>query len=243
MARDFRLLHEDPSNPYRLGRHLIPAAFPKDKDARTLGAFFAKIHTVHHDEHDPVFDQGQLGSCTANAALGVLACEPFWEPGRDPLTEDVAVRLYSDETQIDNSQIPGQYPPTDTGSTGPWSMRALEKWGWIDDYVHTRRLHTALGLLNRGPISIGVHWYQSMFTPGKSNLITVDMTSGLAGGHQVAVIGNDTKAQAVLIRNSWGTGWGDGGHAWLRWSDFDRLLDKGGDVVQPIIFGINDDRF
>jgi hypothetical protein len=240
VTRQFRILPEKPGNPYRLGRHEVPDAFPEDKDACHLGAFFTKLKTVTHAEHDGVFNQGNLGSCTANAALGVLACEPFWEPGRDPLTEDVAVRLYTAETKLDDSQIPGEYPPQDTGSTGPWSMRALEQWGWVDDYVHTRSTHIALGLLNRGPISIGVHWFESMFTPDKSNTIVVDPNSGLAGGHQVAVIGNDIHRQAVLVRNSWGTEWGDGGHAWLTWASLTQLLQLGGDVVQPIMRGVND---
>lgn len=232
----FRILHEDPSNPFRLGRHQVPDAFPRNKDARSLGAFFAKIKTVTHEEHEPVFDQGNLGSCTANAALGTLVCDPFWDPSLSAaLDEDTAVKLYELETTVDNDQIAGSYPPDDTGSTGPWSMRALEQWGWIDDYVHTRNTHTALGLLNTAPISIGVPWLKSMFTPDGTGTIHVDLTSGLAGGHQVAVVGNDAKGQRIYIRNSWGEGWGLDGHAWLSWADFDLLIDRGGDVVQPIV--------
>jgi C1A family cysteine protease len=240
VSRPFLYLPEDPSNPYRLGRRQIPDAFPADKDARRVSAFFARLKTVTHTEHVPVFDQGQLGSCTANAALGTMACDPFFEPGlAADLNEDWAVKLYEAETKLDDSQIPGQYPPDDTGSTGAWSMQALEQWGWIDNYVHTRNTHVALGLLNKGPISIGVHWFQSMFTPDAQNNIKVDPASGLAGGHQVCIVGNDIKRQAILVRNSWGTAWGDQGHAWLSWTSLDYLLDIGGDVVQPIMNGVN----
>lgn len=235
MDRPFLYLKEDPANPYRLGRRQVPDAFPPERDARRLQAFFSKIETVTHVERVPCFDQGQLGSCTANAALGLMATEPYFEPGRlAALTEDRAVSLYEEETKLDDTQIPGQYPPDDTGSTGAWSMKALMNWGWISNYVHTRNTHVALGLLNTGPISIGVHWYQSMFTPDKDGNIPVDPQSGLAGGHQVAVVANDVTRQAVRIRNSWGTGWGDQGHAWLPWTSLDFLLHKGGDVVQPI---------
>lgn len=234
MTPKFRILHEDPANPYRLGRHQVPDAFPKNKDARSLGAFFTKIQTVMHAEHVPAFNQGSIGSCTANAALGTLVCDPFWEPGLSPITEEVAVRLYAAETLLDDSQLAGHYPPEDTGSTGPWSMKALEQWGWIDDYVHTRSLHVALALLNKAPISIGVPWMRSMFTPDKTGTIHVDPSSGVAGGHQVAVIGNDVKNQRIYIRNSWGEGWGIDGHAWLSWAEFEFLLDNSGDVVQAV---------
>lgn len=231
----FLILREDPANPHRLGRHQIPDAFPKNKDARNLGAFFAKIKTVTHAEHVPAFNQGSIGSCTANAALGTLVCDPLWEPGLSAkMTEATAVDLYAAETLIDDDQLMGHFPPDDTGSTGPWSMRALEQWGWIDDYVHTRSTHVALGLLNKAPISIGVPWTRSMFTPDKTGTIHVDPTSGLAGGHQVAVVGNDAENQRVYIRNSWGPGWGIDGHAWLSWAELEYLLTEGGDVVQPI---------
>jgi len=150
-------------------------------------------------------------------------------------TEDDAVALYELETKIDNSQIPGSYPPEDTGSTGPWSMEALKKQGKIRSYQHTTSLHTALALLNTGPISIGVSWFNSMFTPDSTDTIHVDPDSGLGGGHQVCVVADDVEEQRVLIRNSWGPSWGDQGHAWLSWSDLEWLLSEGGDVVQPVV--------
>lgn len=181
-----------------------------------------------------MFNQGQLGSCTANAALGTLVTDPFGHPGIS-YTEDDAVTLYELETRLDDSQIPGEYPPDDTGSTGPWSMLALEQQGRIKSFVHTRSAHHALLLLNTGPISVGVIWYQSMFTPDASATIHADTTSPVAGGHQVCIVGNDTAGKRIRIRNSWGTGWGDAGHAWLCWSDLDLLFREGGDAVQPVI--------
>ncbi|MDI3315888.1 MAG: C1 family peptidase [Mycobacterium sp.] len=230
--RRFRYLSERPGNPYRLGRHQVPDAF--DPALRAEPRRAVRIQTVRHEEFVPVFDQGQLGSCTANAALGCLVTAPFGRPGVS-YTEADAVALYELETKIDNSQIPGSYPPEDTGSTGPWSMEALKKQGKIRSYQHTTSLHTALALLNDGPISIGVSWFNSMFEPDSAHTIHVDPDSGLGGGHQVCVVADDVEEQRVLIRNSWGPSWGDQGHAWLSWSDLEWLLAEGGDVVQPVI--------
>jgi hypothetical protein len=35
------------------------------------------------------------------------------------------------------------------------------------------------------------------------------------GGHAVVAVGYDAPGERILIRNSWGTRWGSGGHAWL----------------------------
>ena len=239
--QNFRYLAESPDNPFRLGRHQVHDALLPERDARQLHLpfldRFLPIKTVTHQETEPVFDQGNVGSCTANAALGCLVTAPFAKAGVT-YTEADALALYEMETKLDDSQIPGVYPPDDTGSTGPWSMMALEQQGKIKSYHHTRSLHTALRLLNHGPISIGVTWYQSMFNVVNQDgvkMIVVDEHSPVAGGHQVCVVGDDVTHQRVLIRNSWGAGWGDQGHAWLSWNDLDLLLHEGGDVVQPVV--------
>lgn len=231
---DFRYLKENPSNPYRLGRHQVPRALDPSKDARLVSRWFTAIEDVTHKEFLPVFDQGNLGSCTANAALGMLVTAPFGSTGV-AYNESDAVALYEVETRIDDTQIPGEYPPDDTGSTGPWSMLALMRQGKIKDYIHTTHTHLALRMLNTGPISIGVAWYQSMFTPDDAGFLDVNPASGIAGGHQVCIVGNDVMDQKVLVRNSWGPDWGEEGHAWLTWEALDYLLSEGGDVVQPVI--------
>lgn len=231
---DFRYLTEHRSNPYRLGRHQVPQAFDPARNARGIVNYFVPIKDIEHEEFLPVFDQGNLGSCTANAALGCLVTAPYGRQGV-ALSEADAVALYELETRMDDSQIPGEYPPDDTGSTGAWSMQALMKQGKITNYVHTTSTHMALRMLNDGPISIGVPWYKSMFTLSDDDMIDVNPKTSLAGGHQVCIIANDTAEQKVRVRNSWGPDWGDEGHAWLTWEHLDYLLDHGGDVVQPQI--------
>lgn len=229
---NFRRFTENPDAPYRLGRHQVHDALPMELEA--IEDLLSPIRTVEHRETQPVFDQGRIGSCTANAALGCLACEPFARPGQS-FTEADALALYEIETRLDDTQIPGQYPPDDTGSTGPWSMRALEKQGHIRTFRHTRALHTALRMLQHGPVSLGTPWFESMFTPGADHTIHVDEQSGLAGGHQVCVVACDAEQRRIRIRNSWGPGWGDAGHCFLSWDDLGLLLRQGADVVQPVL--------
>ena len=228
----FRRFTEDPAAPYRMGRHQVHDALIAELEAAV--DLLEPIKDVDHTELQPVWDQGQIGDCTMNAAYGTIVCDPFGRPGVTYTEADI-VDGYKLETRLDDSQIPGHYPPDDTGSCGPWSMMVLQKLGLIARWVHTRTLHAALRLLNKGPISIGIAWYPSMFTPDAGHTIHVDDSVDPAGGHQVCIVANDTRNRRVKIRNSWGRSWGDDGHAWLSWDDFDKLLKGGGDVVQPVM--------
>lgn len=218
----------------QLGRHVLHDRRSREFDAADLIVGAPHIATVLHEAHTGVWDQGHVGSCTANAALGVLMCDPFWKAGWR-FTEADALSLYEAETRLDNKLIPGQYPPTDTGSTGLWSMKALKARGLITGYRWCFSLKTALQILMHSPVSTGVPWYQSMFDVDSRGFIHVDAYSPIEGGHQVAVVGVDVEKQAVRIRNSWGTAWGEDGHCWLSWGDWNMLLKQHGDVVVPVV--------
>lgn len=217
------LLRSDP----RLGRHRV-----HDERSRAFALEPVALPTtpVMHTRRLPIFDQGILGSCTANAALGMLCTGPL-DIGKQ-WTEQDAVTFYSAETVLDDTMgIPGHYPPDDTGSCGLASMKVAKQNGWITGYRHAFSVTTALGWLGKQPISIGIPWLNSMFTPDKNAQIHVDHRSGIAGGHQVCLDGIDPTHSLVRIANSWGTSWGDHGHAWLTYADLTWLLHQGGDAV------------
>lgn len=226
---------EQRSQAAGLGRHVLHDAASRAYDAATLISGAPQIASVIHECHIEPWDQGQIGDCTMNAALGVLMCDPFWQRGKWSFSEQDALRLYSEETRLDDSLIPGHYPPRDTGSTGLWSMKTLKNEGYITSYRHAFGLKTALQLLMQFPVSTGIPWYNSMFDPDRNHFIHLDASSGIAGGHQVAVVGVDVAQQAVRIRNSWGGSWGDGGYCWLSWGDWGALLKQHGDVVVPVL--------
>ncbi|MDR3606623.1 MAG: C1 family peptidase [Oligoflexia bacterium] len=45
------------------------------------------------------------------------------------------------------------------------------------------------------------------------------VTGDALGGHAISMVGYDDAKQAWLIRNSWGTEWGDNGFAWVSYDD------------------------
>lgn len=183
---------------------------------------------VLHERHIPIFDQADLGCCTACAALGMLSTGPL-NIGK-PFNLDDVHTYYHDETVVDDAMgIPGVWEPTDTGSCGLASMKVAKQRGWITSYRHAFSVTTALGWLGKQPISVGIPWLNSMFEPYRGTLV-VDRRSGIAGGHQVCLDGIDPKHSRVRLANSWGD-WGDHGWAWLSYADLQWLLQNGGDVV------------
>jgi hypothetical protein len=219
--------------PYRLGRHVLHDPRSVEYDVRTITRPRPLVTTIHESLVEP-WDQGDIGSCTANAALGCLMTKPFHN-GSWAFTEVDAQALYRAETRIDDTQIPGSWEPDDTGSTGLWSMKALKAAGYIASYRHAFAFSTVLHALLDGPVSAGLSWYQSMFDVDNNNTIKVDPRSQIVGGHQIALVGLDMQRNAVRVRNSWGTSWADGGYAWLTFDDLQDLLHDSGDITIPVV--------
>ncbi len=61
-----------------------------------------------------------------------------------------------------------------------------------------------------GAISACLDVYQDFFSYGSG--VYRHVSGGYAGGHCVALIGYDDVAGCWIAKNSWGPGWGDGGH-------------------------------
>lgn len=80
---------------------------------------------------------------------------------------------------------------------------------------------------------IGIPWLNSMFDTDANGVITVDRSSGTAGGHEFVVSAYIPSAGLYRMDNSWGTGWGIGGSAFFKAADLQYLLRQDGDVTQP----------
>jgi hypothetical protein len=181
--------------------------------------------------HGQVLDQGQIGSCTGNAAVEVLMSGPYYNVLKKIFVESDALTIYEMATHIDG--IPGVYPPDDTGSSGLAVMKACKKKGWITGYNHAFGIDHALGALMVGPVITGVPWYEDMFTPDKDGF--VHPGGAMAGGHEFTVLGYDITKDAVYCLNHWTAQWGLNGFFWIKSNDWDKLLQNGGDVTIPVV--------
>lgn len=218
----------------RLGRHV-------HHDPRSLAyqvpRLAGAVQSVRHARAIPVLDQGSLGSCTGNAAEGVLGTAPIYATipttvaarptGDADVDEQQAVALYSAATQLDSYD--GTYPPTDSGSDGLSVAKACQRAGLISGYRHATSLDAALAALAVRPQITGVSWYEGMDEPDGNGLVYV--TGQVRGGHEFCLDEIDADRRLIGFTNSWSTSWGIGGRAYIGFDDFARLLSEDGDVT------------
>lgn len=223
----------------RLGRHV-------NHDSRSLlypvqADPINSLKSIKHKRNIPVLDQGKLGSCTGNAAVGCLGTGVFWDTVKDrnvlsifdaAADENYAIDVYSASTSID--AFNGQYPPTDTGSDGLSVAKVLQSRELISGYQHATSLEAVLTALSTQPVIIGTEWDERMFEPGTDGRIFLGGST--AGGHEYVLDELDVEDRRVWMCNSWGIGWGINGRAYLNWDDLDHLLHRQGDctVFTPV---------
>lgn len=231
-----RLLEERVEPARRLGRHVEHDERSRAYDIAALVGKGVSLPTGHvrHRRHVPPFNQGELGSCTGNALAGALMTEKLYDKHRPALAEPDAVAIYEAATKLD--QIPGAYPPEDTGSSGLAVCKAAKQMGLITSYRHAFSWSAALRALADNPVIVGVAWYDSFDHPDAEGFVEISAGAQVRGGHEFELVGFDAHARTVRACNSWGPGWADGGYFSFSWDDLERLLSKEeqGDATIPL---------
>lgn len=181
-----------------------------------------------------ILNQGDLGSCTGNAADGVLGTDPFFptvqqaKPDWD-FGEAGALSIYSLATTLD--PFKGQYPPTDTGSDGLSVAKACVQLGLISGYRHCLSLDAVVTALQLGPVITGVNWYDSFDSPDGTGLIGISSNAQVRGGHEIEIFGLDMDNHQLWMDQSWGPDWGVAGTFCWSFDTYDRLLHEQGDAT------------
>lgn len=139
-----------------------------------------------------------------------------------------AERIYSNATKLD--PWPGEYPPSDTGSSSLAACKAAQALGLIDRYEWLfRGVDDILAALAAGkPVGVGTWWYDSMFNVDRSTGL-LNTGGSKAGGHQWTVTGYRARLDAFRGECWWGPDWGDRGGFYIRRSDLAELLADDGD--------------
>lgn len=174
-----------------------------------------------------VFDQGDVGSCTGNAAAGVLGTDPFYVT-IGTLTDDEAeaLKLYSAAETIDGD---GPYPPNDNGSSGLSVAKAAKNAGLISGYLHMTSVAAAQTAIQAGPFIVGSDWYTGMDSPSSTGL--VEATGTVRGGHEYECYAYDAAADLWWFWNSWGLTFGVGGRFCYSSATLAKLLKADGDAT------------
>lgn len=102
------------------------------------------------------------------------------------------------------------------------TLHELARPNRINLYARVQQVQAQLEacLADGNPIICGLMLYQSFYNRGgvaRTGLITIPNIKNEAfrGGHAVAIVGYDQRRKLYLMRNSWGTGWGQKGYAWI----------------------------
>jgi hypothetical protein len=222
--------------PYgTLGRHvehdpasrLHPFTLHPDDDA--------PIRSVTWHRRAPIWSQGPIGACTCFAGAGVLMtgdnADKLAAMGV-VLTPNDALELYKSATRLDN--IPGHWPPTDTGSSGLGAAKAMRARGLIKRYKHCFSTASMQRALMRKPVMVGWNWYDSFNKPrGLNAVCEISPDAAVEGGHEVGVIAWDDDAKEFVLANSWGDSWGWKGYFRVTYETADRLMHEKGDCTVP----------
>jgi len=206
----------------------------------------------------PIEDQGELGSCTANAGVGVF--EYFEKRAFGKYSDSSRLFLYKVTRNL--MQVTGDtgaYLRTTMGAMAMFGVPHEKYWPYViaDFDIEPSAFlygfgenYKALKYINLDPpettpnaLLANIKLYITAGIPSMFGFTVYDSirqaattgeipypckTESVLGGHAIVAMGYDDKIKiknnnpcgiettgAFLIRNSWGTSWGDKGYGWL----------------------------
>ena len=191
----------------------------------------------------PVFDQGQLGSCTANSIGAILEFNELKQKEKDAATPS-RLFIYYNERAMEGTVGEDSGAEIRDGIKSVAQLGAPPETLWPYDItkfakkppttVYTEaRKHQAVrysrvvqdamavqNVLATGyPISFGFTVYSSFETNvGKDGIVPMPQPQEKTlGGHAVVAIGYKTISGQLYFecRNSWGPAWADHGYFWM----------------------------
>jgi C1A family cysteine protease len=187
----------------------------------------------------PVYDQGQLGSCTANAIGGAF----HFDRRKQNLPDFVPSRLfiYYNERSMEGTI------PTDSGAYIRDGIKSIATKGvckeidWAYDVskfterppqacytsatkykslsyfrLNNTSLEELKSCLAAGfPFTFGFVVYPSFFQGDTNGMVPMPANETTIGGHAVLAVGYNDLNQRFIIRNSWGAAKGDQGYYYM----------------------------
>ena len=187
----------------------------------------------------PVYDQGQLGSCTANAIGGALEFAQIKEQKANPFTPS-RLFIYYNERVIEHTVDSDSGAQIRDGVKSVHQLGAPPETDWPYDInqfaqkppeqaytdatnyqaILYQRVTPTLGqlkgcLASGYPFVFGFTVYESFESQEMANTGHLGMPGTAEkqlGGHAVLAVGYEDSSQTFIVRNSWGADWGIKGY-------------------------------
>ena len=211
-------------------------------DSRDLGRTFDVSHGLGlvdlRTACPPVYNQGKLGSCTAQAVAAAFEFDlkkqqlPDWRPSRlfiyycerareGTITRDSGAAIRDGVRAVNRVGVPHEevwpYDIAKFAEKPPLRAFLLAKkdrcvkYHRVAQTVEQLRAALAAGY----PVVFGFKVYESFEGPevARNGLMPMPKPGErVLGGHAVMAVGYSDDERVVLVRNSWGPAWGDGGY-------------------------------
>lgn len=226
-----------PAKPHAHGLGRLHHPDPRDRAflLRRPVEMPATVRKLWDDGPGGAWDQGATSQCVSYAANRYLASSPV--RNKPPMSMEA---FYHECQKVDE----WAGTPHD-GSSVRAAFKVLENLGYIGEYRWAFDVEAIIGhVLTKGPVDVGTDWTDPMFEPEKRGKfkgfvrVAPDGTYDVAGGHSYLLIGVDRMRKcpdgtvgAFRLINSWGSGWGEVGRAWVGVADFARLLANDGEAA------------
>jgi len=188
----------------------------------------------------PVEDQGNLGACTAHALAGAL--EFLEDKDGVPFKDVSRLMIYYNERAIEQSisrdagaeirdgvrslhqtgvcdEVLWPYEPENFKTRPSLAAYADAATRKIDEYRRVIGIDAMRACLAEGyPFAFGFTVYEGFESDAVARAGELQMprpSEQCLGGHAVLAVGYNDADRRVLVRNSWGRGWGINGYFWM----------------------------
>jgi C1A family cysteine protease len=229
------------SRKYTLKRDTFDARDFQYKATKASAKLPTKVDLSQTTYIPAIFDQGQLGSCTANAVANAYLFTRNKEGKTDSSYVPSRLFIYYNERAADGTVS------EDAGSSLRCSVSVVSKQGACHEVLCpyqiksfakkpstkayadglnyqaltysrlTNALTSTKACLAAGyPFIMGIDVYENFESDATATTGIVTMPTGkLLGGHAVMCVGYDDTKKLFKVMNSWGDSWGDHGYFYL----------------------------
>lgn len=196
-----------------------------------------------------VYDQGDIGSCTAQALCGCYHYNELKTSHPNTFKPSAMFVYYNERVILGTVDVDsGAMLRDGIKSMAKQGVCREEMWPYNPEFLWPKPTDTAYAfaatevvtkyeripqsltfmrdcLCHGHPFVFGTMLYDNFFEVGSDGVVGMPRPGDKdCGGHAMACFGFDHERRMFLVRNSWGSGWGENGYCWM---PYDYLTTSG----------------